>query len=72
MIFVFDSGGKQRSKVEVQLNSQHHDASGDTRKIVQAMANNEKNQKHEKKWMIENFLFLWDYSWSFAFVHSLG
>ncbi|CAF4167061.1 unnamed protein product [Rotaria magnacalcarata] len=43
------SGGKQRSKVEVQLNSQHHDASGDTRKIVQAMANNEKNQKHEKK-----------------------
>jgi hypothetical protein len=49
LIFVFDSGGKQRSKVEVQLNSQHHDASGDTRKIVQAMANNEKNQKHEKK-----------------------
>jgi len=44
-----DSGGKQRSKVEVQLNSQHHDAGGDTRKIVQAMANNEKNQKHEKK-----------------------
>jgi hypothetical protein len=45
----FNSGGKQRSKVEVQLNSQHHDAGGDTRKIVQAMANNEKNQKHEKK-----------------------
>jgi hypothetical protein len=44
-----NSGGKQRSKVEVQLNSQHHDAGGDTRKIVQAMANNEKNQKHEKK-----------------------
>ncbi|CAF4275937.1 unnamed protein product, partial [Adineta steineri] len=44
------SGGKQRSKVEVQLNSQHHDAGGDTRKIVNAMANNEKNQKqHEKK-----------------------
>ena len=45
----FVSGGKQRTKVEVQLNSQHHDAGGDTRKIVQAMANNEKNQKHEKK-----------------------
>ncbi|CAF1010366.1 unnamed protein product [Rotaria sp. Silwood1] len=43
------SGGKQRSKVEVQLNSQHHDAGGDTRKIVQAMVNNEKNHKHEKK-----------------------
>jgi hypothetical protein len=47
--FSFYSGGKQRSKVEVQLNSQHHDAGGDTRKIVQQMANNEKNQKHEKK-----------------------
>lgn len=47
--FLFHSGGKQRSKVEVQLNSQHQDAGGDTRKIVQAMANNEKNQKHEKK-----------------------
>ncbi len=65
MIFVFDSGGKQRSKVEVQLNSQHHDASGDTRKIVQAMANNEKNQKHEKKWMIENFLFF-----SYGTIHD--
>lgn len=48
LIFRF-SGGKQRTKVEVQLNSQHHDAGGDTRKIVQAMANNEKNQRNEKK-----------------------
>ena len=45
----FSSGGKQRSKVEVQLNSQHHDAGGDTRKIVTQMANNEKNRQHEKK-----------------------
>ncbi|UJR22327.1 hypothetical protein I4U23_025389 [Adineta vaga] len=43
------SGGKQRSKVEVQLNSQHQDVGGDTRKIVQAMVNNEKNQKHVEK-----------------------
>lgn len=46
---LFSSGGKQRSKIEVQLNSQHQDAGGDTRRIVQAMSNNEKNQKHDKK-----------------------
>jgi len=46
---LFFSGGKQRSKIEVQLNSQHQDAGGDTRRIVQAMSNNEKNQKHDKK-----------------------
>ncbi|CAF1054976.1 unnamed protein product [Rotaria sordida] len=43
------SGGKQRSKIEVELNSQHHDAGGDTRKIVAAMANNEKNRLHGHK-----------------------
>ena len=47
--FFFRSGGKQRSKMEVQKNSQHHDTSGDTRRIVQVMSNNEKNQKNEKK-----------------------
>ena len=51
MMFTGDylSGGKQRTKVEVQLNSQHQDAGGDTRKIVTAMANNEKNRQHDKK-----------------------
>jgi hypothetical protein len=29
------------------------------------MANNEKNQKHEKKWMIENFLFF-----SYGTIHD--
>ncbi|CAF2436582.1 unnamed protein product [Rotaria sp. Silwood2] len=43
------SGGKQRSKIEVELNSQRHDAGGDTRKIVTAMANNEKNRLHGHK-----------------------
>lgn len=44
------SGGKQRTKTEVQLNSQHQDAGGDTRRIVTAMMNNEKNQhRHPDK-----------------------
>ncbi|UJR26753.1 hypothetical protein I4U23_008068 [Adineta vaga] len=43
------SGGKQRSKVEVAINSQRYDAGGDTRKIVTAMANNEKNRLHGHK-----------------------
>jgi hypothetical protein len=43
------SGGKQRSKIEVELNSQRHDTGGDTRKIVTAMANNEKNRLHGHK-----------------------
>jgi len=43
------SGGKQRSKIEVELNSQRHDIGGDTRKIVTAMANNEKNRLHGHK-----------------------
>lgn len=43
------SGGKQRSKIEVELNSQRHDAGGDTRRIVTAMANNEKNRTHGHK-----------------------
>lgn len=46
---LFVSGGKQRSKIEVELNSQRHDAGGDTRKIVTAMANNEKNRLHGHK-----------------------
>jgi hypothetical protein len=48
-IFYLNSGGKQRSKIEVELNSQRHDAGGDTRKIVTAMANNEKNRQHGHK-----------------------
>ncbi|CAF0732580.1 unnamed protein product [Adineta ricciae] len=43
------SGGKQRSKVEVAINSQRYDAGGDTRKIVTAMVNNEKNRQHAHK-----------------------
>ncbi|CAF0887148.1 unnamed protein product [Adineta steineri] len=43
------SGGKQRSKIEVEINSQRHDAGGDTRKIVTAMVNNEKNRLHGHK-----------------------
>ena len=46
---LLDSGGKQRSKIEVEINSQRHDAGGDTRKIVTAMANNEKNRVHGHK-----------------------
>ena len=49
MMFSRRSGGKQRSKVEVEMNSQRHDAGGDTRKIVTAMANNEKNRLHGHK-----------------------
>ena len=48
-VFSFASGGKQRSKSEVERNSQRHDAGGDTRKIVTAMANNEKNRLHAHK-----------------------
>lgn len=47
--FLLISGGKQRSKIEVELNSQRYDAGGDTRKIVTAMANNEKNRLHGHK-----------------------
>lgn len=43
------SGGKQRSKIEVEMNSQRHDAGGDTRKIVTTMANGEKNRLHGHK-----------------------
>lgn len=42
------SGGKQRSKIEVELNSKRYDAGGDTRRIVTAMVNNEKNRLHKK------------------------
>ena len=54
-IFVFNrslqnsSGGKQRSKIEVALNSRRPDVGGDTRKIVTAMVNNEKNRLHGHK-----------------------
>ena len=43
------SGGKQRTKVEVQLNSQHKDVGGDTRKIVTAMMNQEKNHNQQQQ-----------------------
>lgn len=43
------SGGKRRSKVEVEKNSQRQDVGGDTRKIVTALVNNEKNRLHEHK-----------------------
>jgi hypothetical protein len=43
------SGGKQRSKIEVELNSQRQNIGGDTRKIVTAMVNNEKNRIHGHK-----------------------
>jgi len=46
---IYSSGGKQRSKIEVERNSQRHDAGGDTRRIVTAMANNEKNRLHGHK-----------------------
>jgi hypothetical protein len=49
MFFPFASGGKQRSKVEVERNSQRHDTGGDTRKIVTAMANGQKNRLHGHK-----------------------
>lgn len=49
IIVYINSGGKQRTKIEVELNSQRHDAGGDTRKIVTAMANNEKNRLHGHK-----------------------
>jgi hypothetical protein len=48
-IYFVNSGGKQRSKIEVELNSQRHDIGGDTRKIVTAMVNNEKNRIHGHK-----------------------
>lgn len=47
--FALNSGGKQRTKIEVQLNSQHQDPNGDTRRIVQNMQNSGKHNKQEKK-----------------------
>ena len=54
----FHSGGKLPSKVEVAINSQRYDAGGDTRKIVTAMINNEKNRQHGHKWMLYKFYWL--------------
>lgn len=37
--------GKQRTKVEAEKHTNHHDASGHTRKIVTKLQNSEKNKK---------------------------
>lgn len=39
--------GKQRSKTEAAKNSNHHDPSGHTRKIVTKLQNTEANKKKE-------------------------
>lgn len=39
--------GKQRSKTEAAKNSNHHDPSGHTRKIVTKLQNSEANKKKE-------------------------
>lgn len=39
--------GKQRSKTEAAKNSNHHDPSGHTRKIVTKLQNTENNKKKE-------------------------
>lgn len=42
-------GGKNRTKVEQQQNSNRHDPCGHTRKILEKLVNTEKNKREEKK-----------------------
>jgi len=42
--FMPGKGGKGRSKLEASQNTNHHDPSGQTRKIVTKMQNTEKNR----------------------------
>lgn len=41
-------GGKNRTKTEVALNSNKHDPSGHTRKIVEKLVNTERNKREKK------------------------
>ncbi|CAF0980721.1 unnamed protein product [Didymodactylos carnosus] len=46
--FQAGNGGKQRTKVEVALNSNRQESNGQNRKIVTLMANTEKNRNSSK------------------------
>ncbi|CAF1512385.1 unnamed protein product, partial [Didymodactylos carnosus] len=46
--FQAGNGGKQRTKAEVELNSNRQESNGQNRKIVTIMANTEKNHKSTK------------------------
>ncbi len=51
--------GKQRSKKEAAMNTNHHNPGGHERKIVTKLQNAEKNAKESKKWIKVNQILDW-------------